>query len=448
MPSIADHPQNAHRTGFFPIVRTIADLWSRIAAKDPNKARALVKGWEGSPNLLLRRLYLFALAAEAVFTAEDASSALVAIDDEMFWGGGAQVEIMRLATARWQDFGAAEREKLEARIRSGLPRELFPPKALTDEVDWAMAKDNAAFKRLTRLKAVGWPLSAASQAALDEIVTRRPKWTPSPGDRDDFSVWHESSSGPNGQPELLTGVKDEALVSEAMRLQRERVYDQGDLWRVLSATDPERALRALKLEADAGRFEPAAWRDLLWAVCDKSGAELQFEVAALLLNTPVATLEEFLAPAASWLQSRRESLKSDPSNEVLLLRIWDQLAALAYPQVSSPIDEVEKDLTPSALGDPAGTLALTLLDHVADQQPPPNGGLHREYSRRLTLAVSAPGRAGLYARVLLVRSLAYIESVDPDWAYPAFPGTGNTLPPFGARLPAADISARSVCSTP
>ena len=37
VPSIADHPQNAHRTGFFPIVRTIADLWNRIGLKDPNK---------------------------------------------------------------------------------------------------------------------------------------------------------------------------------------------------------------------------------------------------------------------------------------------------------------------------------------------------------------------------------------------------------------------------
>jgi hypothetical protein len=249
----------------------------------------------------------------------------------------------------------------------------------------------------------------------------------------------------------FNGVKDEALVSEAMRLQRERVYDQGDLWRVLSAADPERALRALKLEADAGRFEPVAWRDLLWAVCDKRGAELQFEVAALLLNTPAATLEELLAPTASWLQSRRESLKSDPSNEALLLRIWDRLAALAYPQVSAPIDEVEKDLTSSALGDPAGTLALTFLDHAADQQPAPNEGLHREYSRRLTLAVSAPGRAGFMhgfcSSVLSPTSNQLILIGRQPTSCPAFPGTGNTLGPCGARLPAADTSVRSVCST-
>ena len=103
VPSIANHPQNAHHTGFFPIVRTIADLWSRIALKDSNKARAIVTGWHNSPYLLLRRMYLFA-AVDRVFGADEASSALAGIDDKMFWGGGAQVEIMRLATGRCPDF--------------------------------------------------------------------------------------------------------------------------------------------------------------------------------------------------------------------------------------------------------------------------------------------------------------------------------------------------------
>src|SRR6185312_10526744 len=43
VPSVAAHPQNAHRHGFYPITRALADLWSRIAARDPARARALVQ---------------------------------------------------------------------------------------------------------------------------------------------------------------------------------------------------------------------------------------------------------------------------------------------------------------------------------------------------------------------------------------------------------------------
>jgi hypothetical protein len=276
-------------------------------------------------------MYLFAAATETVFGVDEASSALAAIDDKMFWRGSAQVEIMRLATARWQDFGAAERENLEARIRSGLPSELFPPEAFTDENNWAMAKDAAAYRRFTRLKRVGWPLSVASQAALVEIEARHPKWTPGVGDRDDFSVWHETRWGPSGGPELLAEVRDDTLVSEAMRVQRERWHDQGDIWRVLIEADPERALRGLKSDSDSDRFEPVEWRDLLWAASDKGNAPLQFEVADALSNMPAATLGELFAPAASWLQRRRESLKSDPPDEATFLQVWDRLAVLAYP---------------------------------------------------------------------------------------------------------------------
>jgi hypothetical protein len=134
VPSIAAHPQNAYHTGFFPIVRTIADLWDRIALKDPATARTLIAGWIRSPYVILRRLFLFAVVTKTVFSGDDAWSALAELEDRIFWNGGSQVEIMRLATERWPDFAAADREKFEARIRAGLPRELFPPEAFANEI--------------------------------------------------------------------------------------------------------------------------------------------------------------------------------------------------------------------------------------------------------------------------------------------------------------------------
>jgi SIR2-like domain len=141
------------------------------------------------------------------------------------------------------------------------------------------------------------------------------------------------------------------------------------------------------------------------------------EVAAALLSMPAATLEELLAPATSWLQRRRESLKGDNlPNETTFLRVWDRLAMLAYPQDSGPIEEAARELISSALNDPAGLLAWTLLNDILDQSPVQNGELRTQYSTRLNVAVNADGRPGLLARVLLVGSLANLESIDPSWA--------------------------------
>jgi NAD-dependent SIR2 family protein deacetylase len=53
VPSIAEHPQNAYRSGFYPITRVMADLWRRIGLRDGDCARTLARTWHGSPFLLL-----------------------------------------------------------------------------------------------------------------------------------------------------------------------------------------------------------------------------------------------------------------------------------------------------------------------------------------------------------------------------------------------------------
>ncbi len=49
VPSVAAHNQNEYRTGFLPIVRIIAEVWTRLAAKAVALALPLVRQWSNSP---------------------------------------------------------------------------------------------------------------------------------------------------------------------------------------------------------------------------------------------------------------------------------------------------------------------------------------------------------------------------------------------------------------
>jgi hypothetical protein len=148
VPSIADHPQNAHRSGFYPITRALADLWQRIAAQDRERARTLAVRWRELPFLLAQRLYLYALSSQGISTAREAASAVLTLSDEHFWLSGAQVEIMRLLTGRWSEFSKEDREAIEARLAAGIPRELFPADAVQDQERWESIWDAAVLKRL------------------------------------------------------------------------------------------------------------------------------------------------------------------------------------------------------------------------------------------------------------------------------------------------------------
>ena len=319
VPSVASHPQNAHRSGFYPIVRTLADLWERIASRERDTARTLASGWSNSPYLIARRLYLFAICSET-FTADETWAALERLDDQTFWIGSAQVEIMRLAIKRWQQFSPEIQRAFEGRLRLGLPRTLFPDNAFENEEEWVSVRDSATMKRLARLKAAGGPITAESQSLLNEIAGRHPRWVPGRGDRDDFSIWHETRWGVHGEAGLLANIADDALVVEAMRLQQERQFEQGDIWRIFCAADPERALRGLRLVADGDRWEVSAWRDLIWATTDEGDNALQLELAGLLVGMPEAALAELLPAASSWLQKRRTNSKPALSSSLGYVR--------------------------------------------------------------------------------------------------------------------------------
>jgi hypothetical protein len=306
---------------------------------------------------------------------------------------------------------------IETRIRQGEPRHLFPPDAFESEEEWRSIHDSSIFRRLKRIELAGGALTDESHQVIAEISARHPSWQPSPGDRDDFHFWHEMRSGPDGQPELLAGIADERLVKEAMRLQRERHFEQGDIWRVFCSADPERALRGLRLEAENGHWDSEAWRCLLWAANDKGDTAFQFALADLILGMPEASLTQLLPSATSWLQRRREVLSGagQPGAPRFFL-LWDRFADLAFAPPGDAGGAAESDdLLTEALNRPGGTLAWSLLDALAATKPERDSGLGPEFKPRFDRLADAPGRQGLLARVYLARPLAYLHAIDPAW---------------------------------
>ncbi|MFW8596038.1 hypothetical protein [Cribrihabitans neustonicus] len=247
VPSIAPHPQNQYRSGFYPIVRVMADLWERLALVAPERAVALSRPWIKTHFLLFKRLAVFS-ATNTVHPVCNLVDAVMSLDDHEFWVSGAQVEIMRGLVERWDEFMPEARDQLEERINADIPRELFEDDAF-DEAHWQSVRDNATYRRLSRLEAADKPISEASVNLLKEIAERHPEWRPSPGDRDDFHSWSETRTGPDGDVELLKDVPEEGLLGEALRIEQERQFDQSDLWRQFCSSDPSRAFRGLVAEA-------------------------------------------------------------------------------------------------------------------------------------------------------------------------------------------------------
>lgn len=414
VPSVAEHRQNQYRRAFYPIVRLLADLWERLDPLDELAARGLVQAWSESPFTLYKRLALFG-ATKATVTPEAAADLIMGLGDYVFWASGAQVEIMKLLTLRWGDLTAGDREKIEARIRAGIPRELFDQRDVEDD-QWRSILDGSIFRRLKRLDEAGCALDVLSHRAIADIFERHPKWAPSAGDRDDFHTWSEMSYGPDGNPELLADVPDNALLEEALRIQRERAFDQGDLWRTFCSTDPERALRGLTVSADAGDYNAEAWRCLIWAIDEKTDVGFHASVVQQLLRMPQAPFEALRGTIADWIRRKREQLALMPvDGSTAYWVLWDRLAfeIFASPDLEGDPD-IDQNLEMDALNSPGGVLAWTLCEALGETKPAGAAGLG-DLEPRFDLVARSTNRSGPLGRYHFARKLPYLDRVAPEW---------------------------------
>jgi hypothetical protein len=103
VPSVATHEQNAYREGFLPIVRVIAELWSKLIQKNTRKARDILQEWESSDFRLVHRLALYAAADPKVPPQQEADVLIRLPQGELFLTNS-QVEVHRLIRNRWGEF--------------------------------------------------------------------------------------------------------------------------------------------------------------------------------------------------------------------------------------------------------------------------------------------------------------------------------------------------------
>jgi hypothetical protein len=317
--SVARHPQNDYRTGFQTIVRVMAEIWTRLAAKSPPRAYELSQRWRESPFRLLRRLALFA-AVNPTIPAEAAASMLVDLPVGDLFLSGASVEIIRLVRKRWNEFPKAKQSAILRRFREGPPRTLFRKGA-----DINQAVDHARFEVLSVMKLDGLHIGAAGKKLLGQITARHPEWKPKPPERAGFHAWHESgprdiAAGAN----KLKNVPDSRLVAEAKRIAANAHFLDGDVWQGLCLAEPDRALRGLEAAARTSDWPSELWEQLLWSRTDYADASTESRIAQLLLQWPAESFASVSAAASAWTEGRLKTLLDS-----LLWPLWDKIADAA-----------------------------------------------------------------------------------------------------------------------
>jgi hypothetical protein len=186
VPSVARHRQNEYRSGFQAIVRVMAEIWTRLAAKSSSRSLAIATIWRNSPYRLTRRLAMFAFA-NSTTPGTEAADVLIGLPAGELFLTGSSVEAYRLIRERWTDFPNAKQKQILKRICEGPPRTRF-----REGSDIDRAVDRSRYDYLSDMADLGINLGSRATKLLAAIQKRWPDWKPKPAEQIGFHIWHES----------------------------------------------------------------------------------------------------------------------------------------------------------------------------------------------------------------------------------------------------------------
>ena len=290
--SVAKHKLNTNRTGFFTIVRVIADVWRFFAVIDPNKARNFVNSWMESEYRLMRRLALFA-SAEKMVSEEIVCQILTNITSYEFFLASSSVEVYRLIDARWKDLSIEQREKIEKRIVSALNSEFV-------NTEHKELMDSLCFNLLGYLERIDPPLSDFLEVSLKTIKESHPEWEFFPKE---YAGFHYRNYSENPEPDLVD-IEDEESVNRFII----GTIESGKInhwilernWRNICIVYPLKTLRALIQQLDYGNYLTEFWSIFLSNVSDFQKFEID-QVLNSIEKFPVEIFDKLRIDIAQWL---------------------------------------------------------------------------------------------------------------------------------------------------
>jgi hypothetical protein len=290
VPSVAPHHQNEYKTGFFPIVRVIAEIWSRLSHKESSAALVFVEIWSSSQHKLIERLALFA-AADGIVSPDKAADTLLSLPQGLLFLTSSTVEVYRPLRERWTHFSSAKRDKIEETLAAGPPSDWF-------RADGDVHVERSRFDVLGEMERAGLTLGDQTKSLLAEIKRKNPSWQLRPPEQAGFHMWRSGVNRIVGDAGKLRNVPIQSLVEEARKLADNADFMSGDDWQALCHDEPQRALDGLNAEADKGKWPAWAWNPFLWATQKLNDPDSSGLTAELLLRFPSEDFPEVVSRTA------------------------------------------------------------------------------------------------------------------------------------------------------
>lgn len=416
LPSISPHWQNRGFRDWVTLIELQRDAWLATRESDQERARRTALAWFDLPYPTFKRLALFAASQDDGIDSALWVEWLLSNDARWLWSVNTQRETMRLLTLQGRKLSLSARDKLEAAILAGPPRQMFRDDLAPE--NWQSLVDRSIWLHLAKLREGGSQLGDEAFAQFTRLSEAHPEWRLASNERDEFSVWMSGTGDPDYDDSQDVDIAPRTrgeLVRWLKQPPREGKFFPEDTWRDTCRTRFFHSFAALCDLAKEDIWPTGRWREALQVWSDESRVRRSWHYAApLVRDMPYAVKMEITHSLASWMEVASKEI--DRHEEILLDLCRHVLESFLEPDTGirhngEPINEPITE----AINHPIGHVASALLNIWFKRKPNDNDLLPIDLEPFFTRMCDVNVDRFRHARVLLASRLIALFRVDRPW---------------------------------
>lgn len=416
LPSITPHWQNRGFSDWVILIELLRDAWLAVCSEDSKRATRIAQAWFQLPYPTFKRLALFAASKDACIASVQWVEWL--LDDGAWWLWSVDTgrEVFRLLVLQGRQLAGPTKDRLEAAILAGPPREMYRDDLEPDR--WQELVGRSVWLHLAKLDASGLVLGDTAKARLGELSSAYPQLQLAANDRDEFSHWMTGTGDPDYEESRVIDIaprKRQELVQWLTKPQLERQPFHEDTWPEVCRTSFFHGLFALCDLARDGVWPAVRWRDALHAWSEDGMTIRSWRYAAPLVQTmPDTFIQEIASDMTWWIEATSKSINR---HEGILLDLCRRVLALpidASTMMTRNGEPIEQPVT-EAINHPVGHVTQALINLWFKRNPNDNDLLPAEIKSILTQLCDVDVERFRHGRVLLSSQLIAFFRVDRLW---------------------------------
>lgn len=392
-------------------------LFNRLLILNSKAAKQEYLAWWTDDDKVFARLRIWAAGLQEILSGAEAGQIICSLNDDVFWDGYNQRDLMLTLSQRWSDFSATLKKRLEKRLLRGCMR--------WEREDKNKYEGRRAWHTLNRIhwlmnKGCSFDFDVQNESAkLQKLV---PEWESNHAANAAASL--EGRTGCVGTDTefsaLLTEPLDRILdkAKELSGRTAERMLNK-DPFAGLIAQRPLRAFSALGNAAKRSEWPEWAWQKFLNSAARESD-KLRFTVliARRVSSLPDRAVAGFIYSISDWLLKSSNALFNNYPE--VYEQIWSKLVEVLGSEAEiSKTALVRGNKKPAwateALNAPVGKLAQAIMNDPQKNGLKSGKGFPVQWTNRAEDLLNLPGDHRRYALVMLAFNLNWFFHIAPDW---------------------------------